>query len=102
MRDVLLEADERTGDVTLTVHVDTGDTDGERALERKEAGKGFSSGRLFRHAADIPEDFLHSLFVMGDRDAVPLRMSPDPMERRRALRRLLERFPEFRISEGSL
>jgi hypothetical protein len=40
--------------------------------------------------------------MLGDRDAVPLRISPDPMERKRALRRLLARYPEFRVSEGEL
>jgi hypothetical protein len=100
MRDSVLETDEKTGLVTLTVHVDTSDSDRLNALERKEAGRGFSPGGLFRAVAEIPEDFLMSLFMMGDRDAVPLRISSDPQERRRALRRLLARYPEFRISEG--
>jgi hypothetical protein len=102
MRQSVLETDEKTGLVSLTVHVDTSDTDRLNAEERISAGKGFSPGGLFRAAADIPEDFLMALFMLGDRDAVPLKISPDPMERKRALRGLLARYPEFRISEGEL
>ena len=103
MRTGELEVNEHSGEVKLSVRVDTGDTDGLNAQLRKEAGKGFTLGGTMRMVAEIPFDFVQSLALSGDRDGVVLfDATSDPQEKRRALRGVLYRFPEFRISDGNI
>jgi hypothetical protein len=98
MNKSVFDVDERSGVITLAGLVDTSDTDRETYEERKENGP--PTG-LFWPLGEIPEDFIVSLFVMGDKDACGYFLG-DKDEAGRALRRLLARYPEFRLTEGSL
>jgi hypothetical protein len=102
MRKVFFDVDERSGRTELRVHCDTSDTDAINARECLRIGKGFTAGRTMRAVSEIPVAFLDSLVQSGDVDANGYVLSEDPTERRKSHRRLLARFPEFRISEGGL
>jgi hypothetical protein len=65
--------------------------------------KGFTKGGTLREVAEIPFDFVQGLAMRGDRDGVVLfDINSDPLEKRRALRHVLARWPEFKISSGSI
>jgi hypothetical protein len=103
MRQTNLEFDKYSGKVTLGVKVDTTPTDAVNAQLRKELGKGFTPGGTMRAVANVPIDFLHSCAQLGDMDAIVLYAEgPDPKAKRAALKNFLFKYPEFRISSGSL
>jgi hypothetical protein len=103
MRQTGFDVDARTGRTELGVRVDTLDTDRLNAIERRENPTGFTAGRTMRAVAEIPVNFLATLALQGDRDGkVLFNVDSTPMEKRVALRRMLFRYPEFRVSEGRL
>jgi hypothetical protein len=103
MRQTGLTVDAQTGHVELGVRVDTREQDYLNALERKANPSGFTKGRSLRAVAEIPFDFLQSLALIGDKDGSTLfNVESSPMEKKRALRSLLFKYPEFRLSEGRL
>ncbi|MDR1979546.1 MAG: hypothetical protein LBQ42_12500, partial [Synergistaceae bacterium] len=99
MRQSIIEADER-GRVEMRVLVDSGDIDELNAEERKRLGLGFTAGGTARKVANIDEDEILALCAAMDRDALDFLASG--YSDRRALRRLLSRFPEWRCSEGAV
>lgn len=99
MREVKFDGD-RQGRVEMRVLVDSSGTDKMNAEERKVSGKGFTSGGNMRKVANIDPDELHALMANGDKDALDFALSG--YSDRRALRRLLYRFPLWRCSEGAL
>jgi hypothetical protein len=91
--------------VELAVRVNTSQQDYLNNERRKLNlhSKGFTKGGTLREVAEIPFDFLQSLAMSGDKDgAVLFDTLADPKAKRVALRRLLGRFPEFKISSGSI
>lgn len=103
MRQTEFDVDERSGEVKLGVKIDTSEQDRLNALARKELGKGFTKDRTMRAVADIPYDFLFSLKQSGDlAGTVLMDATSSRSERRKALRNLLYRYPEFRISDGNI
>jgi hypothetical protein len=87
------------------VRVNTSQQDYLNAERRKQNlhTKGFTKGGTMREVAEIPFDFLQSLAMSGDVDGLVLFNSQsDPIEKRKALRRLLFKYPEFRISSGNI
>ena len=69
--------------------------------QMKKEGKGWSNGRTLRHVAEIPFDEVLALAKAGDEDAVMVLIRPTG-EDTGAARRLLNRHPEWRCSEGSI
>jgi hypothetical protein len=104
MRSAVLDVSSN-GRVELRVAVNTATQDRLNNERRKENlhTKGFTKGGTLREVAEMPFDFLQSLAMSGDRDGVALfDINTDPMEKRKALRRVLARWPEFKISSGSI
>jgi hypothetical protein len=103
MRYASLDVDERTGKVALEAAVFDDGTAADNARLRAELGKGYTTGKTMRAVADIPVDFLQMRAANGDRDAVTLyNVASSPQEKRRALRRFIYRYPQFRISSGNI
>lgn len=64
---------------------------------RKEIGKGFTGGRTMRHVADVPMDELVALGHAGCDDAVAALLGDDG-----AMKRLILKHPEWRVSDGGI
>jgi hypothetical protein len=104
MKQSQFEIDPRTGRVSLAVKVDTGvDFARRNAQLRNELGKGFTNSRSMRAVADIPFEFIQACTLAGDKNAAILfNLDASPMDKRRALRRFLYTYPEFKISTGAV
>jgi hypothetical protein len=98
MRRDILEADERQGRVEMRGLVDSTDIDEMNARERILLGRGFTSVGGFRKVANVDGEELMALCMRGDCDALDFAASG--YSDRRALRRLLRKFPQWRCSEG--
>jgi hypothetical protein len=93
------------GRVELRARVNTLAQDRLNNERRKENlhTKGMTKGGSLREVAEIPFDFLQSLAMAGDKDGCVLfDVNADPMSKRKALRHVLARWPEFKISSGSI
>jgi hypothetical protein len=102
MRQTVLDVSSN-GRIELSVAVNTATQDRLNYERRKEIGKGFTKGGTLREVAEIPFDFVQSLAMSGDKDGVVLfDVNADPQEKRKALRHVLARWPEFRTSTGHL
>lgn len=98
-QDIFLE-DERRGLAEMRVLVDSDDIDKLNAEERRRLGKGFTQGRTMQKLANIDADEYNALLMNMDRDALDFEASG--RSDRKALIRLLTRFPVWRCSEGGL
>ena len=99
MQNVAIEEDKR-GRVEMRVHFNSDEIDEFNAEERRESDKGFTAGRTFRKIANIDQDEFHGLYMLKDKDAVDFVDSGGTD--RKALNRLLIRFPVWRCSEGRI
>ena len=96
MREMVLDADR--GRLELRVLVDSTETDRLNYDERKQLGRGFTTGGNMRKVANIDQDELFALMYNGDTDALDFAQSG--YSDRASLGRLLSRFPRWRCSEG--
>jgi hypothetical protein len=99
MRKDVITEDER-GRVEVRGLVNSDDIDRLNADEAVFLGKGFTKGRTMRKVANIDPDELSALCIAGDSDALDFMASG--YSDRKALRRLLVRFPQWRCSEGAI
>jgi hypothetical protein len=97
-KDIITE--DGQGRVEMRGLVVSDDIDEFNADERKIIGRGFTLGRTMRKVANIDPDELAALCAKGDKDALDFLASG--YASRRALKKLLHRFPAWRCSEGCL
>ena len=86
--------------VKLRILVDSEETDKLNCIERKLLGKGMTAGGNMRKVANIDEEELYALMANGDIDALDFAHSG--YSDKYALRRLLQKFPRWRCSEGAI
>jgi hypothetical protein len=99
MRQSILDTrDDR--DITLVTHIDTERLDALNAESRRANPSGFTRRRSMRLVARIDAAFLNGLIAVGDKDACDWEFSNG--QDRAALRRLLAKWPEMRVSEGGV
>lgn len=84
--------------IELRTFVDTEELDALNAEARRRNPMGWTAARTMRLAARIDGDFLNGLIAIRDKDACDWEFSNG--QNRKALRRLLARFPEMRVSDG--
>ena len=86
--------------VKLRLFVDSEETDKLNYIERKLLGKGMTAGGNMRKVANIDEEELYALMANGDIDALDFAHSG--YSDKYALRKLLQKFPRWRCSEGAI
>ncbi len=69
---------------------------------RMENYRKMTNGKTMIPISSIPKLRLEELIAKGDMDAIAFDAATDDAMMRAALRRLLARFPEFRVSEASI
>jgi hypothetical protein len=69
---------------------------------RMENYRQLTQGKTMMPVASIPIDDLERLVALGDLDAIAVDTATEPDILRQALRRLLAKYPEFRISEARI
>ena len=99
MRQEILELDDN-GRAEMRVFVDSDGVDALNAQERLLNGKGFTQGRTMRKLANIDPDELNALCMNMDKDALGFVASG--YSDKKALKKLLVRFPAWRCSEGGI
>lgn len=65
--------------------------------KRREIGKGFTRDKNMRHVAEVPLDELVGLGHSGCDDAVSAVLGDD-----KAMKRLIQKHPEWQVCEGDL
>ena len=98
MREMFVDVD--GSGVKLRILVDSEETDKLNHIERKLLGKGMTAGGNMRKVANIDEEELYALIANGDIDALDFAHSG--YSDKYALRRLLQKFPRWRCSEGAI
>ena len=98
MREMFVDVD--GSGVKLRFFVDSEETDKLNCIERKLLGKGMTAGGNMRKVANIDEEELYALIANGDIDALDFAHSG--YSDKYALRRLLQKFPRWRCSEGAI
>lgn len=99
-REAFYETEKDRGPAEMRVLVDSDHIDELNADERRRFGKGFTRGRTMRKLANIDADEYNALLMNMDGDALDFEASG--RSDRRALNRLLARFPAWRCSEGGI
>ena len=99
MRQEILELDDN-GRAEMRVLVDSDGVDALNAQERLLNGKGFTQGKTMRKLANIDPDELNALCMNMDKDALDFVASG--YSDKNALKKLLNRFPAWRCSEGGI
>ena len=99
MRQEILELDDN-GRAEMRVFVDSDGVDALNAQERLLNGKGFTQGRTMRKLANIDPEELNALCMNMDKDALDFVASG--YSDKKALKKLLVRFPAWRCSEGGI
>ena len=100
MRQDVLDIDEKQGSVEIRSLVDSTSLDAANAEEKRLIGNGFTRSRNMRKIANIDPNDWHLLLLQMDKDALAFESSG--MTDRKAFKRLLNRFPAWRCSEGGI
>ena len=100
MRQDVLDIDEKQGSVEIRSLVDSTSLDAANSEEKRLIGKGFTQNHTMRKIANIDPNDWHLLLLQMDKDALAFEASG--MTDKKAFKRLLLRFPEWRCSEGGI